>query len=398
MPKSAAPALPAALEDRRVLALHEYNVLDTPPESVFDDIARIASTVCATPMALISLVETERQWFKAAHGASVRETAIEESICAHAILQDDLLVVPDTLLDERFVDGPLVTGPPHIRFYAGALLKNSEGLAIGAVCVLDTVSRSLSEAQGQCLRALARQVMAQLELRRMLAGSERVSQYRASLLASAGHDFRTPMTTAMLAFDLARHAAADKMERIVRMGQEALQNVDNGLARMLSVASGRRTFEPEALVPTDLNTVLGHVATTHATAARRRNIRLRVARTRCTVPSAARQLETLIGNLVANSVKYTPKGGGVLVGCRKRDGQVDIEVIDTGPGIAEDQVDAMFGAFRQGEPSSDGLGLGLWIVQNTAASLGIAVSVRSVKGSGTRFVLRMPVASEAAPA
>jgi len=390
MSQSAAPALPAALEDRRILALHDYDVLDTPPESVFDDITRIAATVCETPMALISLVETQRQWFKAAHGVAVRETAIEESICAHAILQEELLVVRDTHNDSRFAQGPLVTGPPHIRFYAGALLKTPEGLPIGAVCVLDTVSRDLNQAQGQSLLALARQVMAQLELRRMLARSERVSQYRASLLASAGHDFRTPMTTAMLAFDLARHAGPEKLDRVVRMGQEALQNVDNGLTRMLSVASGERTFEPEALVPTDLNTVLAHVATTHATAARRRSIRLRVARTSCTAISNARQLETLIGNLVANAVKYTAKGGAVLVGCRRRDAHVDIEVIDNGPGIAKDQVDTMFSAFRQGEHSSDGLGLGLWIVQKTAASLGITLSVRSIKGAGTRFVLRMP--------
>lgn len=130
-------------------------------------------------------------------------------------------MVRDTHQDSRLARTRLVTGPPHIRFYAGALLKTPEGLPIGAVCVLDTVSRDLNQAQGQSLLALARQVMAQLELRRMLACSERVSQYRASLLASAGHDFRTPMTTAMLAFDLARHAGPEKLGRVVRMGQEA---------------------------------------------------------------------------------------------------------------------------------------------------------------------------------
>lgn len=164
----------------------------------------------------------------------------------------------------------------------------------------------------------------------------------------------------------------------------------DGLTRMLSAASGERTFEPEALVPTDLDTVLAHVATTHATAARRRSIRRRVARTSCTAVSNARQLETLIGSLVANAVKYTPKGGAVLVGCRRRGAQVDIEVLDNGPGIAKDQVDTMFSAFRQGEHSRDGLGLGLWIVQKTAASLGISLSVYLAKGAGTRFVLRMP--------
>ncbi|SEL53500.1 Signal transduction histidine kinase [Pseudoxanthomonas sp. GM95] len=388
----AAPTLPAAVEQRRLEALRRYEILDTPPETVFDDITRIAAQLCGVPMALISLVETERQWFKSEHGLGARQTPIEGSICAHALLQDDLLVVPDTHLDARFVGNPLVVGEPGLRFYAGALLKTPDGLPIGTVCVLDTVPNAITEEQGQALRALARQVMAQLELRRMLALSERTSQYRAGLLASAGHDFRTPMTTAMLAFDLARDAPPERMERVVSMGQEALRNVDNGLTRMLSAASGKNTFELEQLVPTPLHGVLEHVVSTQATAAGRRGLQLRMVATRASALTHPRQLETLLGNLVANAVKYTPRGGKVLIGVRRRRGQVEIEVVDTGRGIAEDQIEHMFGAFRQPDHSRDGLGLGLWIVQKTAASLGIGLRVYSVPGTGTRFVMEMPSA------
>lgn len=240
----AAPTLPAAIEQRRLDALYRYDILDSPPETIFDDITRIAAQVCGMPMAMISLVETRRQWFKSEYGVGARQTPIEVSICAHAVLQDELLVVNDTTLDARFAGSPLVLGKPHLRFYAGALLKTPDGLSIGTVCVLDNVPNTISAIQRDTLHALARQVMAQLELRRMLALSERTSQYRAGLLASAGHEFRTPMTTAMLAFDLARTARPERMEQVVHMGQQALRNVDTGLTRMLSAAG---TFALEDL-------------------------------------------------------------------------------------------------------------------------------------------------------
>ena len=158
-------------EQDRLSALRDYGILDTPREQPFEDICRIAAHVCQAPIAVVNLIEDTRQWFKAEVGLGVRETPLDVSICAHAILQPDLFVVPDTTKDARFNCNPLVTGEPHLRFYAGALLETSDGLPLGTMCVLDTEPRpeGVTEAQADTLRALAGQVMTQLEHQRALA-------------------------------------------------------------------------------------------------------------------------------------------------------------------------------------------------------------------------------------
>src|SRR5690349_17610387 len=130
-------------ESRRLQALREYDVLDTPNESDFDDLVELASAICETPISVVNLIDAERQWFKAEVGLGVRETPLSTSLCAHAILEEAYTEVPDTALDTRFAGNPFVHGPMGLRFYAGALLMTPEGLPLGTLCVLDTKPRSL---------------------------------------------------------------------------------------------------------------------------------------------------------------------------------------------------------------------------------------------------------------
>jgi len=193
--------IPSWSEVDRLAALRRYAILDTPCEPDFDDIVRLAAQACEAPVAVISLVDDRRQWFKAEIGLDVRETALVESICAQAIHQPGLFVVPDASKDQRFDNNPLVQGAPHLRFYAGARLETPEGLPLGALCVLDTKPREgLTEAQRFSLSALARQVMAQMELRwtvvqrdEALAASQRAEQRQALLVRELHHRIRNTL-------------------------------------------------------------------------------------------------------------------------------------------------------------------------------------------------------------
>ena len=165
-------------EAARLETLHRYAILDTLPEQEFDDLTRLAALICGTPIALVSLVDADRQWFKSRVGIEAAETPREVAFCAHAILQPDVLVVPDALEDERFRSNPLVLGEPNVRFYAGAPLLTQEGHALGTLCVVDRVPRDLSPEQREALRALSRLVVTQFELRRSVSDLSQAMQAR----------------------------------------------------------------------------------------------------------------------------------------------------------------------------------------------------------------------------
>src|SRR5258708_485607 len=155
-------------EAARLEALRRYHILDTPPEEAFDDLVKLAAQLCRTPIALISLVDERRQWFKARVGLTVNETPRDQSFCAHSLDGNgELLIIPDTQADARFQNNPLVLGTPDIRFYAGAPIITTDGHILGSICVIDRTPREISDTEKSALTLLAREVCSQMELRRI---------------------------------------------------------------------------------------------------------------------------------------------------------------------------------------------------------------------------------------
>ncbi len=229
-------------EADRLAALRGYGILDTPTDPAFDDFVQIAAHVCNAPIAVVNLIDESRQWFKAEIGLGVRETALDVSICAHAILQPGVFVVPDTTRDGRFAGNPLVTGKPHLRFYGGALLETEEGLPIGTLCVLDYTPRpqGLSDEQRFVLQALARQVMAKLELSRALEARRQAEAAVASAHARIEETLKSAIVEKELMMQEVHHRVKNSLQMVQNLLLLQARGInDNDVARQLREGAGR---------------------------------------------------------------------------------------------------------------------------------------------------------------
>lgn len=403
MPKAAVPANEAA----RLRSLDAYEILDTPVEPAYDAITQLASAICETPISVVNFIADGRQWFKSEVGLGVRETPLDPSICAHAILQSDLFVVRDTTADPRFADNPLVTGDPHLRFYAGALLKSREGLPLGTLCVLDTEPRELSEHQLDSLQILAEHVRNMLELRRTTRETQELAASlqdaligRERLMATVAHDLRTPL-------------------QVIRLGAQMLQagdtspSIHQALAGRLGRASASMTRLVEDLLdlesqsgarlsidaePLSVRPVLEDVVELMAPLAEEAGVTLSLEPSpEITVSGDGARLHQVLANLVGNAIKFTPEGGGVTVRPRVEDGSLAVSVIDTGVGIPEEHLESIFDPYvRVRSMDAHGAGLGLAIVRRIVEAHGGRIEVQSSPGTGSSFTFTLPVLEDRA--
>jgi len=370
-------------EAQRLDALRGYRILDTRREDAFDDLTRIASQICGTPMALVSLIDEDRQWFKSRVGLDAPQTSRELAFCAHAILQDKVFEVPDALRDIRFHDNALVTGAPHLRFYAGAPLQTPDGHALGTLCVLDRKPRNLSDDQKAALEALARQAMAQMELRRALVEAERTARYRSRLMAVMGHDLKQPVNVINMCLSLLEpELRGEEDQQTLAYARAAIQTLSVELDSLAQAS--RLDQESVKIVKLPIQRVFDNIRDNWSLRARSKGLDLRIVKSDVVIDSDERLLGTVIGNLVGNAIKYTEKGG-VLVGLRRSGDGYRVEVWDTGVGIPEAQREKIFESFNQLDCQSEGLGLGLAIVRRTAELLGCEIKVESRLRRGSCF-------------
>lgn len=388
-------------EKERLAALLRYKVLDTDFEQSYTELTQLASGICQTPIALISLIDSERQWFKAKVGLAARETPRDWAFCAHAILQDEMLVIDDTLLDERFIDNPLVTHDPSIRFYAGAQIKTLDGFVLGTVCAIDRVPRHLSDYQLNALKVLAKQVMSQLELRLAFDDLQKYTQKlnelnatKDKLFSVISHDLRAPMSgifglSEMLIEDLEvqpKEVCLELAEEIHNASQQTLSLLDN-LLRWSLLERGQFEYKPMAI---PLLAIVQKNLRLLSSVALKKQIQTHVdCPNHIFVMGDNNMLSSVFQNLLSNAIKFTPHQGNVYIAAKEIKGHVVITIKDTGVGMSQDQINQLFlidkNVSTHGTDGEKGTGLGLVLCKQFLSLHESDLSVKSELGVGTQF-------------
>lgn len=395
-------------EAERLRALRRYGVLDSDPELRFDRLTSLTRRLLGTPMALVSLVDVDRQFFLSRQGLDATQTSRQVAFCAHAILADDILEVPDATRDPRFAGNPLVVGPPHLRYYAGKPLRTPDGYRLGTLCALDTCPHApMSAEQRHTLADLAATVMDLIETRvwALEAESERQLAIRMGVLkdeylASMAHELRTPVN-AMTGFgELLRMTGAPDVLSDSQKGYlDTIVEASEYLALLVNQTLEAHTpvdgdgGAPVKIAPVPLAPVLTSVGRLLMPLARKQGVTLTVADagdlTAWGDPVRVRQVFI---NLMSNALKYNKRGGTVSVDLDPDAEWLSVVFRDTGKGIPEDEIPKLFSAFHRVADNSagvEGTGLGLRITDRLVRMMGGHLSVDSTVGVGTTFTLTL---------
>lgn len=406
------PEIPSN-EIERLKKLIQYNVLDTQPESDFNEIVRVASLICEVPISLVSLIDENRQWFKAKVGLDANETSREISFCGHAILTDELFEVENALNDERFQDNPLVTGDPNIRFYAGMPLVSSEGYNIGTLCVIDRVPKTLNDTQKEVLRVLAKNVITLMELRlknselettsnQFIAIAEKAQvneQIAVKALSVLAHDMREPLATLdgiLNLFSDSKSLSPELFGVFLNNVKLQLKNTQKLMDELVHWGKNAliNEFESQQVENINLHDQVNEIFRLKELKANDENISLIN-----TVPqdlllkSNLFQIDFALRNLIDNALKYT-NTGSITCGAVAKDGSIEIFIQDTGVGMSQEIIDKLLNADSYyttvGNHGEKGSGLGLKLIRSNILKLGGTLKIESEIGKGSTITLNIP--------
>lgn len=387
-------------EIERLKALYDYDILDTEAEKVFDDLTLLAASICNTPITLISLVDPNRQWFKSTVGLDAEETSRDIAFCAHAIHQQEIFEVEDTLRDTRFFDNPLVTADPNIRFYAGSPLITPEGHAIGTLCVIDNKPNKLTQAQREALEVLGRSVISQMELRKNIKQLKQANEHKTEFLSNMSHELRTPLN-GIIGFS---RLLMDEVKQrdLPSIFSEYLKHIDYSGKRLLSVInsvidlSKIEAGKIQAQIgPTHIEEMLQGLQGMLAIHAVEKGVDMSFdindsLPTYLDIDQA--KVSQIVTNLVHNAIKFTDSGKWVKAEFAWHNKQFIITIADQGVGISTQDQAKLFHKFQQVgmAKSSEGSGLGLAITKSLVDVLDGKINVLSTLGSGSIFKVLLP--------
>lgn len=396
-------------EEERLEALRDLDILDSSPEGTYDALVRLASEICDVPIALMSLVDEDRQWFKAHVGIDVEQTPRGESFCAHAIVSpDEVMVVEDAREDPRFEDNPNVKGPPGFRFYAGAPIKTPDGHGLGTICAIDVEPRSISDREREALEQLGHVVSVLLELRRAARALEetrdkleartreltRSNEELERFAHVVSHDLKSPLSTVIGNLDLVTSRDLDLDPETEACLDDALAGAERTADLLedlrLYARLDTRARDHETL---DVDQVLDDVRSDLKREIDRTDARIEVGDLPA-VDGDPNQVYQLFLNLVANAIKFHGEAPPVVEVRGTRAGsRCRFEVADNGRGIEPDEIDDIFEIFHQGAGHDvEGTGLGLAMCKKIVARHGGSIEVASTPGEGSTFSFTLPAA------
>lgn len=396
------PTIPTN-EVERLIALEEYNILDTLPELEFDDITKIASQICQTPISLVSLIDDKRQWFKSHHGLGASETPKDVAFCAHAINEkDQVFIVPDSRIDERFSDNPLVTGDPRVIFYTGVPLVSPDGYALGTLCVIDHEPKVLSPDQLDSLKALANQVIRLFELRKKNLELKKLHQKltnRNSDLEKfayvVSHDLKSPLATIISFTQL---LSIDHKEQLDKEGAEIVDYIKDSAGQLKNFIDGIidfyrgdqfKTEAYEELNFTDFVQTVVNMLTIP-----KQNCRLIFPPEPIFIKAPKTSLKQIYLNLVSNAIKYNDKEV-IEIGftLSEDDHFYHFTVSDNGVGIDAANQNKIFDLFKHLDTKDRfgnyGTGIGLATVKKVIERNGGSIQLQSEKNQGTTFLFSL---------
>lgn len=389
-------SLRAQNESARLAALHSYKILDTANEDDFDHITSLAALVCNAPIALVSLVDDDRLWFKSAHGIQVKDIPRRSAFCSHAILNPELpLIIEDTRSDPRVNDCHLVVGAPFVRFYAGFPLIVDEGHVIGTLCVLDNESRTLTPSQKTAMFHLSRQVLRLLELRKAYFRLNGIERMRSDLSNMLIHDLRSPLSAVtMFLENFMRDSAGTVAEDLREDVSRSMGVVGSVLEMVSSIVDVARLEEEQMPIDRSHSDV---TAIAQSAIARVQGPDVKVILSGDASMSAscdASLITRVIGNLVSNAMKHS-HGTAVEVHVTQAEGNAVVTVTDHGPGIPAERHARIFQKFGsvQGDPKNRAYstGLGLPFCKMVVDAHGGTIGLKEAPGGGSRFWFTMPL-------